>query len=66
MDNNLSLDKQNIDNFNQYEEGTKEYLLEKFNISVDGYDEDNLPIYFSNRNNLRNFFLELEKLENNN
>ena len=66
MDNNLPVDKQNIDNFHQYEEGTKEYLMEKYNISYVPGDEEGQLDYIGNKDDLRNFFIELEKLENNN
>lgn len=66
MDNNLPADKQNIDNFNQYDEGTKEYLMEKYNISYELGDEEGELNYSGNRDNLRNFFIELDKLEINN
>jgi len=64
--NNLPVDKQNIDNFNQYEEGTKEYLMDKYNISYTQGDEEGQLDYIGNKDDLRNFFIELEKLENNN
>lgn len=66
MNNNLPADKQNIDNFNQYDEGTKEYLMEKYNISYELGDEEGELNYIGEKNDLRNFFIELEKLEINN
>ncbi len=66
MNNNLPLNHQNINDFHQYEEGTKEYLMEKHNISYIPGDEEGQSDYIGNKNDLRNFFIELEKLENNN
>ena len=58
MEKNLPLDKQNIDDFAQDD---LSLLIEKYNISVDGEDEDGRLVYVGNRDDLRNFFIEKDK-----